>query len=113
MYLSLAQVPKCLLMSFSFRHISRTPANSPVPTTTTAAVKGPQGDLFNQKCNDVRINMTTDGEYYSFKVRRGGREGGLGWDVEEIQEGKEMEKCKNRKCEEGVLEWDIKRWGMC
>ncbi|XP_050691342.1 protein GPR107-like [Eriocheir sinensis] len=43
------------------------PADSSIPTTTVAAVKGPTGDLFNQKCNDVKINMTTDGEYYSFK----------------------------------------------
>ncbi|KAG0724707.1 Protein GPR107 [Chionoecetes opilio] len=44
-----------------------TPVDGTSITTTSATMKGASGDLYNQKCNDVKINMTKDGEYYSFK----------------------------------------------
>lgn len=46
-------------------------ASASIPTTTMATVREPLGDPSNQKCRDIKINMTTDGEYYSFKVREG------------------------------------------
>ncbi|XP_045115602.1 protein GPR107-like [Portunus trituberculatus] len=46
---------------------NNTQGDSTSITTTTATIRGPSGDLFNQKCNDVKINMTKDGDYYSFK----------------------------------------------
>lgn len=53
---------------FSFHHTTPTVVGASLPTTTLASIRGASEDLSTPKCNDVKINMSTDGEYYSFKV---------------------------------------------